>query len=271
MKRFEFVDRVVEDGIEKNLYMSLEDGTCYTFTDEEVNTIETAEANIARRRAKREEQKVIKARRSKRRKRILCYLLAAVMLLSLHTSLKEPIKEEGVSIFSPVASEDTFIYRDKLVRLLNKGEADYEKEDYRNLYYLYYNAYLSGNGELLLSSMVDIDNDTSLLSKEDFSEWLTTGKVNITSLIDGSVIAASAVSAENMDIFLNFNACLKREVTKGRLTMEDYMHYFMGFREALEVKDTNLARVWDYYGSNGNTIDGIIDVKLLCYEEQLRK
>lgn len=271
MKKFEFIDVVVQDGVETNLYLSLDNGDLYTFTDEEVESIERAEANIERRRIEREQKKVIRARKARRNKGLLLLVLVGLLGFGLYksgVSIKEKDIEPSIAYEQPSTK---YSYKSILVDLLNAGDSDYDSNDYRKLFYLYYNVYYSGiEGSSLIESLIDCDNPSSVLTRDDFDYWYETGEVDYRKLMLYPEQTANMIDYDNIDIYLNFNICLKREIEAGRLTLNEYLAYITPFLTTLEAKDPDIKRVWDYYAEHNNTVNGIIDVKLLCYEDTIK-
>lgn len=271
MKKFEYIDRVERDGEEINLYMSLEDGRCYTFTDEEVDCIERTEARLEERRKEREQRRIIRVRKSKRNKRIGLLILAGALLFLLHSSSS---KTKETTIEPTIVFEENikdYDYKAKLVALLNEVEGQYDDINYRNLFYLYYNVYYSGiEGPSLIKSLIDTDNDSSVLTRDDFEYWYEEGNIDFRKFMLYPEQTADMIDYTNMDIYLNFNICLKKEVEEGRLSMDEYIKYITSFLIALNDKDPDMKRVWDYYSEHNSTMDGYIDVKLLCYEDTLK-
>lgn len=272
MKKFEYIDTVIKDGVETNLYMSVENGECYTFTDEEVAYIEEAEANIERRRKQREINKIIRARKARRNKKIGLIALAGILVFLLHSSAA---KNNEIVMGPQIVLEQPnpeYNYRSKLVDLLNAANGEYDDVNYRNLFYLYYNVYYSGiEGNSLINSLIDVDNPKSVLTRDDFNYWYENGNIDFRKLMLFPEQTAEMVDYDNIDVFLNFNICLKKEMDAGTLSVDEYLAYMTAFLTSLEMKDPDIKRVWDYYSEHNSTIDGIIDVKLLCYEDTLKK
>lgn len=272
MKNFEYIDTIYRDGEFVNLYMSLKDGECYTFTDEEVEMMEKAEANIEKRREQRELKKVIRARKARRNKRLAVLALVGILVLTINSTLKkdEDVVIEPSTVFE--SQDSTYNLKSKLVDLLNAANGEYDDVNYRKLFYLYYNVYYSGiEGPSLINSLIDYANPSSVLTVDDFEDWYETGNIDFRKLMAYPEQTANMIDYDNIDIFLNFNICLKKEIDEGNLTVDEYLAYITPFLTTLENKDSDIKRVWDYYADNNSTTKGYIDVKLLCYEDTLKK
>ncbi len=160
--------------------------------------------------------------------------------------------------------------KDRLVDFINAMEISVDDKNYRMLYYLYYVTFLDkGVGDNFINDLVDKESTNKYVPYRDLVIFYLSSSFNYTSVLKTPELDASKITYENMDIFLELNMLLNREVVDGNISLEEYENYIGILGRTLKEKDVDLYRVWSYHVNNTSMMGKLVNLKIVAFSKTL--